>query len=257
MEMWFNGPSFLWQPERAWKVKQTNVQISADDPELKKEVTANFAKSRHDSLKRLEDRISTWSRMKQFVSAILKYKTILQRRARKDILDANKPLFGRELLHQSEIEIIKMTQQRRFSAELNILTAGKVGKKCDVPFPKSSKINQLDPSLDNDDICVGGRLKISFFNEELKFLIILPKEERVATLIIQDCHSRCAHVGRGATLNELCSSRNWITNGNSALPNIIFKCFLCRRLRGRVGMQKMAELLVHTQTIRFQTCSLK
>ena len=39
------GPSFLWQPERTWKVKQTNVQISADDAELKKEVTVNFAKS--------------------------------------------------------------------------------------------------------------------------------------------------------------------------------------------------------------------
>ena len=133
-----------------------------------------------------------------------------------------------------------------------------MGKKSDVPFPRSSKINQLDPFFDNDDIiCVGGRLKRSFLNEELKFPIILPKEERVATLIIQDCHSRCAHVGRGATLNELCSSRNWITNGNSAVQNIIFKCFLCRRLRGRVGMQKMAELPVHTQTIRFQTCSLK
>ena len=86
------------------------MQISADDPELKKEVTANFAKSRHDSLKQLEDRISTWSRIKQVVSVILKYKSILRRRARKDILDANTPLFGRELLHQSETEIIKMTQ---------------------------------------------------------------------------------------------------------------------------------------------------
>ena len=71
-----------------------------------------------------------------------------------------------------------MAQQRKFSAELKILTAAKVGKKCDVPFPKSSKINQLDPFLNSDDgICVGGRLKRSFLNEELKFPIILPKEE--------------------------------------------------------------------------------
>ena len=62
-------------------------------------------------------------------------------------------------------------------------------KKCDVPFPKSSQINQLDPFLDNDDIIiVGGRLKRSFLNEKLKFSIMLPKEERVATLIILDCH---------------------------------------------------------------------
>ena len=97
-----------------------------------------------------------------------------------------------------------MAQQRRFSAELKILTAIKVGTKCYVPFPKSSKINQLDPFLNNDGMkCIGWRLKRSFLNEELKLPIILPKEERVAKLIIQDCHSRCAHGGIGVTLNEL------------------------------------------------------
>ena len=149
---------------------------------------------------------------------MLKYKSILQKRARKDILDANKPLFGSKPLHQSEIEIIKMAQERRFSAELKISTAAKLGKKYDVLFSKSSKINYLDPFLNSDDIIyVRGRLMKSFLNEELKFYIILPKEERVATLIIQDCHSRCAHDGRGATLNELHSRGCWITKGNSAV----------------------------------------
>ena len=102
---------------------------------------------------------------------------------------------------------------------------------------KSSEINQLDPFLNSDDIiCFGGRIKRSILNEELKFPIILPKEERVATLIIQDCHSRCAHGGRGATLNELCSRGYWITKVNSAVRSVIFKCVLCRRLRGRIGV---------------------
>ena len=97
-----------------------------------------------------------------------------------------------------------MPQQRKFSAELKILTPAKVEKKCDVPSPRSSKINHLDPFLSSDYIiCVGGKLKRSFLDEELKFPIILPNEKRVAT-IIQDCHSTCAHGGRGATSNELC-----------------------------------------------------
>ena len=101
-EMWFYGPSISWQPERAWKVKQTNVQMLADDPKLKKEVVVSFDISEHD-LKQLEDKISTWPRMKQVVSVMLKYKSILQRRARKDILDGNKLLFGSKLLHHSVI----------------------------------------------------------------------------------------------------------------------------------------------------------
>ena len=85
---------------------------------------------------------------------MLKFKSILRRRTRKDILDSNELLFGSKLLHQSEIEIVKMVQHRRFSAELKILTAAKVGKKCD-PFPKSSKMNQFSPFLNSDDIiCV-------------------------------------------------------------------------------------------------------
>ena len=110
---------------------------------------------------------------------MLKYKSILQRRDRKDKLDANESQFGSTCLHQSETEIIKMAQQRKFSAELKILTAAKVGRKCHVPSPKSLKINQLDPFLNSDGIiCVGGRLKRSFVNEKLKFPIILPKEKR-------------------------------------------------------------------------------
>ena len=46
----------------------------------------------------------------------------------------------------------------------------------------------------------------SFLNELNKHPIILPKGEKVSNLIIQQCHIRCAHGGRGATLNELRSS---------------------------------------------------
>ena len=68
----------------------------------------------------------------------------------------------------------------------------------------------------------------------------------VTKLIIQDCHSKCAHGGRGATLNELRSRGYWITNGNSAVQSVIFKCVLCHRIRGRVGVQKMTKLPVHS-----------
>ena len=41
----------------------------ADDPKLKKEVVVSFDISEHD-LKQLEDKISTWPRMKQVVSHV-------------------------------------------------------------------------------------------------------------------------------------------------------------------------------------------
>ena len=56
---------------------------------------------------------------------------------------------------------------------------------------------------------------------------------------------RCAHDGRGATLNELRCSGYWITSCNAAVRSLIFKRVKCCRLRGRLGEQKMADLSMH------------
>ena len=60
--------------------------------------------------------------------------------------------------------------------------------------------------------------------------------------VLKWCHAKCAHGGRGATLNELRRSGYWVINGNSAVQSKLFKCIQCRRLRGKLGIQKMADL---------------
>ena len=49
----------------------------------------------------------------------------------------------------------------------------------------------------------GGRLRKSYLNDDCKHAELLPKEKRVALLIMQYCHSKCAHGGRRLTMNEL------------------------------------------------------
>ena len=61
-------------------------------------------------------------------------------------------------------------------------------------------------------------------------------------MILKWCHAKCAHGGRDATLNELRRSGYWVVNGNSAVWSKLFKCIQCRRLRGKLGIQKMANL---------------
>ena len=61
-------------------------------------------------------------------------------------------------------------------------------------------------------------------------------------MILKWCHAKCAHGGRDATLNELRRSGYWVVNGNSAVRSKLFKCIQCRRLRGKLGIQKMANL---------------
>ena len=161
---------------------------------------------------------------------MLRFKQILLRKIK---LDATKePLHGSDLLQESEAQLIKFVQEKRFSAELKALRS----PNKDVTMLRSSTIKQLDPFLNsNGTICVGGRLRRSFLNELNKHPIILPKGEKVSNLIIQQCHIRCAHGGRGATSNELRSSGYWITSCNAAVRSLLFKCAKCCRLRSRPG----------------------
>ena len=75
-----------------------------------------------------------------------------------------------------------------------------------------------------------------------KHSVLLPKEERVTQLIMQWWHSKCAHGGRGLTLNELRSCGYWVICGNAAVKKMIFHWVQCRRLCGRLVEQIMADL---------------
>ena len=152
------------------------------------------------------------------------------------------PLYGSDLLQESEAQSVKFVQEKRLAAELKALRS----RNKDMTMPRSSTIKQLDPFLNgNRIICVGGRLRRSFLNELNKHPMILPKGEKVSSVIIQQCHITCVHGGRSATLNELRSSGYWITSFNAAVRSLLFKCVKCRRPRGRPVEQNMAELPVH------------
>ena len=83
---------------------------------------------------------------------------------------------------------------------------------------------------------------MSYLNDDCKHSVLLPKKERVTQLIMQWWHSKCAHGGRGLTLNELRSCGYWVICGNAAVKKMIFHCVQCRRLCGRLVEQIMADL---------------
>ena len=116
-------------------------------------------------------------------------------------------------------------------------------EKSKVKLKKSSTIYNLDPFMDADGLVrAGGRLKHSHLNNSCKHPVLLPKQEKVTDLVLKWYHAKCAHGGRGATLNELRRSGYWLVNGNSAVRSKLFKCIQCRRLKGKLGIQKMADL---------------
>ena len=109
---WIHGPKFLWQKENTWP-KQDSYDICEEDPEVKHTFNTNLTSSRTTTLDRLE-RISSWSKMKQVVAIMLRFKDVLL-----DIIKSNKinttgQLVDMNLLQRSESSIIKMYQQSCF-----------------------------------------------------------------------------------------------------------------------------------------------
>ena len=142
-----------------------------------------------------------------------------------------------KLLNEAEAKIVQMIQETSFGKEIDILKSN--GSNT---IPKSSSIHKLDVFLDIMGILrVGERLRNSFLNCNLKYPILLPRKHEVTNIIVNLCHQKVAHGRRGFTLNYLRNSGFRVINGNSVCRSIIFKCVMCRRLRGKLGVQRIAD----------------
>ena len=97
--------------------------------------------------------------------------------------------------NSSQTFVLKMLQSHHFAKEIDELRASSV---C------SGKLSSLNPFLDEQGVLrVGGRLSRSKLDFCERCPVILPSDSFVTRLIIQMCHSRVAHQGRGLTLNSL------------------------------------------------------
>ena len=200
VQKWFRGPSFLWKPEAEWTIQDNKERILLNDPEIKTCLQINFISAGNDILEALESRIYSWYKMKRVVAMVLRYKKFLKKDPKEE---SQGKMINSSLLKEAEIEIIKMVQARKF-AEIKSLRPRDCSSDGEGRLKGNSKVSQLDPFLDEDGVlCVGGRLHKSYFNGECKHPVLLPKEERVTLIIMQWCHSKCAHGGRGLTMNEL------------------------------------------------------
>ena len=74
VDLWLNAPRFLREKDDSWKYAQPEVEISADDKEVMIKAVVNATSVKKCSvLESLEERISSWYRMKRVVAWILRY----------------------------------------------------------------------------------------------------------------------------------------------------------------------------------------
>ncbi|XP_026113195.1 uncharacterized protein LOC113091779 [Carassius auratus] len=139
-------------------------------------------------------------------------------------------------ISQAKATIVKTVQREVYQEEFESLTKfGKVSQR--------STLLRLDPFVDNEGLLrVGGRIHCADISDLEKHPLIIPPNHHVTGLLIQHYHDQVAHQGRHFTEGAIRSAGLWIVSGKRSVSNIIHKCVLCKKLRGKMESQKMSAL---------------
>ena len=78
----------------------------------------------------------------------------------------------------------------------------------------------------------------------MKHPVIMPKGNHVTQLLIRQSHEEVGHMGRSTTICQLRKNGYWIVGASSAVGQHISKCVVCKKARGSVQEQKMADLAI-------------
>ena len=72
--------------------------------------------------------------------------------------------------------------------------------------------------------------------------LIIPSRHHISTLLTRHHHEKVKHQGRHLTEGAIRAIGLWIVGAKRCISGIIHKCVTCRKLRGRIEQQQMADL---------------
>ena len=210
-------------------------------------------KKTSDIFDRLEY-FSSWYRAKRAVAVCIRFVRLLHARVENRLKNNQhlaKIAYARvnvnEIQHAERI-ILKLMQGHAYPNEVEILTKVRQKKDNTHDLPKlslrrNSSLIKLDPYLGSDGLVrVGRRVRRANVPRDQAHPVIIPKSGHLTQLLIRHYHELTHHAGGGSTLNAIRACGYWITKARSCINSHVWKCVLCRKLRGGVSGQVMADL---------------
>ena len=229
--MWVQGPDFLRDPEKGWLMHATSHRVKSDDDEIKaKQVMATSIGGAEGEtpVMKLVKYFGNLYRLCKAVVVWLKFGAWL--RARKKAIDSS---ITSQNISSAEMSLVVWSQHQAYSHEIRLLASGR-------SLSATCPLSCLDPFLDQGVLRVGGRLRNSHLDMQVKHPAILPPEQSITKLILRQCHEN-GHVGVEWALSRL-RERFWIVKARVALKKICRECVQCKKLFGTPMVQKMADL---------------
>lgn len=229
-ELWWNGPSWLSQPQSSWPTREQQLPHTINMEERTRNTMTTVA--RQALCWELLHRYSSITRLFR-ITAICR-KIVSCMRKLPNSIPLRHPLTPMEIEQSRRLWISKV-QQMAFSHEIGIL-------KKNEHLPKTNALVRLTPYLDEEGLLrVGGRLNNAQIDADSKHPYILPRTSLLSKLIIDDAHKRMLHGGTQVTLSFI-RRTYWIIGGRAPVRSHILKCGRCARYRGTRAQQLMGQL---------------
>lgn len=243
--LWWHGPSWLVQSPEHWPLQPT--MIASPNSSLSEEKISSHlvVEGEIHPLQGLLDRFSSLSKIQRIVAYVLRFGTRKGRARRSHSL-----LPSQIELQDALLSLVSFVQHSCFEDTIDNLK-----KKVLVIKP----LRKLNVFLDStgEVIRVGGRLKHSNLAFEVKHPILLPGDNPLTQLIIDQVHRRYLHPGL-KTLSYLLLQQYWILSSRKAINRCIAKCYRCFKANPKVLTPPMGDLPSYrvNQLRAFQTVCL-
>ena len=95
---------------------------------------------------------------------------------------------------------------------------------------------------DTGIIRVGGRLDKANIAFDQRHPYLIPASHPISVAILAHFHGETGHQGRHLTHGAIRQEGFHLENGKGLIKQFISNCVMCRRLRGKLASQKMADL---------------
>lgn len=228
--LWFHGPSWLLCDKSKWPCNNATINTSLL-PEVKANTTTKVAYPTTVNEFDLIKRYSNFNKLLRVTAYCLRF--IRNCRAKSPEAKTSGSLNLAELKNSTQV-LVKIVQNQHFSNEIKTLSNRK-------PVHPKSKILNLNPFLDNDDIIrVGGRVGNSEMSYASKFPIFLPCDY-FSCLLLSHFHTQNLHCGIQALIANV-RLEYWPLNVKNMARTTVHKCITCYRAKPKLATQLMGNL---------------
>jgi len=209
LPFWTRGPSFLSDDQADWPDKE--LGCLSDESRL---LTMNVVSNTNDCLLPV-DKYSNLNKLLRVTAIVYRFIDRLRRKVKSRL----------DYYNNAKKYWIKCEQEKHFQKEIQFLRSP--GVKNPPPL-----VNNLNLFLDESGLLRSkGRLEhTDNLDYGAKNPIMLPRNSFFTTLMIEDVHFRCKHLGIGTTLTKLRLMGYWVTKGRMTVKSVLAKCYTCKKL---------------------------